>query len=295
MTDMHITFVCTGNTCRSPMAQGIFNKILKDRGIENVTCSSCGIYAFPGDSATPEAVDAVKKMGVDISSHRSSKLTLYNIDETDWFICMSEGHKSALESVGCEKKITLLGDGISDPYGGDGEVYNKCALEIKENLEIIADLIIMKIVPFDEESIKGIAEIEKECFSAPWSEESIKEELENENAHFIVAKAGDTVMGYMGVHEIAGEGYIANIAVRQKYRRRNIAWALMDEAEKGANGRGCDFISLEVRESNVPAIALYKKRGYTVRGVRKNFYSNPTEDGVIMTLDLGENNENSGN
>lgn len=286
VTKMHITFVCTGNTCRSPMAQGIFEKLIKDREIKNVTCSSCGLFAFPGDSATPEAVEAVKKMGVDISDHRSRGFSAYIIDETDWFICMTRGHKATLEASGCKKKITVLGDGVPDPYGGDVATYEKCASYIKESLEIIADLIIMKIVPFDKDSVKGIADIEKECFSAPWSEESIKAELSNENAHFLVAKAGERVLGYIGVHEIVGEGYIANVAVSKKYRRCNIATALMDMAEKGAKQRNCDFISLEVRKSNIPAIALYEKRGYTVRGERKNFYSDPVEDGLIMTLDL---------
>lgn len=95
------------------------------------------------------------------------------------------------------------------------------------------------------------------------------------------------MLGYIGVHEIVGEAYVANVAVSQKYRRFGIASALLGEAEKGAKERGCEFISLEVRKSNVPAISLYEKRGYTVRGVRKNFYSDPTEDGIIMTLDLG--------
>ena len=284
---MNITFVCTGNTCRSPMAEGLFKKIIEEKKLDGITCSSCGIYAFAGDSATSEAVEAVRGMDVDISAHRSRPFSEYIADETDLFVCMTPSHAQAVKSVAPTNKITVLGGGIADPYGGDSENYLSCAEEIQYHLEILADLIIMKTVPFSEAHVEGIAQIEKECFSAPWSEESIRAELQNENAHFLVALSGEKVLGYIGVHEIVGEAYVANVAVSRKYRRSGIASALLGEAEKGAKERGCEFISLEVRKSNVPAISLYEKRGYTVRGVRKNFYSDPTEDGIIMTLDLG--------
>ncbi len=286
MTDMNITFVCTGNTCRSPMAQGLFEKLIKDRGVEDVNCLSCGIGAYPGDSAAPEAVVAAGELGADISLHRSRVLSPYIIDETDLFVCMTKNHLAMLKSVAPDKKIVVLGKGIADPFGCDQKAYSECAVEIQQNLEILFDLIIMKIVPFSEDDVEGIALIEKECFSAPWSEDSIKAELDNENAHFLVARSADKVVGYIGVHEIAGEAYIANVAVTERYRRYSIASELLSEAEKGAKARGCEFISLEVRKSNIPAISLYEKRGYTVRGERKNFYSDPVENGIIMTLDL---------
>lgn len=284
---MHITFICTGNTCRSPMAEGLFKKIIEERNLENITCSSCGIYAYAGDCATSGAVEAAGKLGADISAHRSRPFSQYVADETDLFVCMTDSHALAVKSVIAQKKVIVLGGGVADPYGGDGEIYSACAAEIKQHLEILADFIIMRVEPFSEADVKGIASIEKECFSAPWSEDSIRVELENKNARFLVAKSDEKVLGYIGVHEIAGEGYIANVAVSKNYRRFGIASALLDRAEKGAKERGCDFISLEVRKSNVPAITLYKKRGYTVRGERKNFYSDPVENGIIMTLDLG--------
>ena len=95
-------------------------------------------------------------------------------------------------------------------------------------------------------------------------------------------------MAYLGVHEVAGEAYISNIAVSAPYRKNGIASSLMDKAERNAKERECEFISLEVRKSNSAAINLYKKRGYTVRGERKDFYSEPKEDALIMTLDLKE-------
>lgn len=133
-----------------------------------------------------------------------------------------------------------------------------------------------------DEHIEQIACLEKECFSEPWSENALAEELENENSHFLVA-VSDDVMGYIGVQEICGEAYITNVAVFDEYRKYGIGRALLRAACDGAKSRNCEFITLEVRESNVPAITLYESEGFEKAGIRKNFYSAPTENGVIYT------------
>lgn len=134
----------------------------------------------------------------------------------------------------------------------------------------------------NEEHIEKIALLEKECFSEPWSENALSEELTNENSHFLVA-VSDEMMGYIGVQEICGEAYITNVAVFKKYRKLGIGRALLNAACDGAKGRGCEFITLEVRESNLPAINLYESEDFEKAGIRKNFYSSPTENGVIYT------------
>ncbi len=283
---MNVTFICTGNTCRSPMAEGLFTMIIKNRGIDNIECRSCGIYAFPGDEPTSEAVSAAKELGADISAHRSSPLNQYIIDSTDVFVCMTASHAAAIKSVSPQSDVRVLGGGIPDPYGGSEEVYRQCAKAIYDSLIILADALTSKILPFDERSVKGVAEIENECFSAPWSEEAIKAELTNETAHFLVSESGGKILGYIGVHEVAGEAYIANLAVGRLYRRQHIAENLLCAAVNGAKDRLCEFISLEVRKSNAPAIALYEKHGFKTVGERKNFYTNPAEDALIMTLEF---------
>ena len=130
--------------------------------------------------------------------------------------------------------------------------------------------------------LSEVANLETECFSSPWSENALAEELENENSYFLVAVA-ENVLGYIGVQEICGEAYITNVAVFGKHRKSGIGRALLDEACKGAKGRGCEFITLEVRESNLPAIRLYESEGFEKVGLRKNFYSSPTENGLIYT------------
>lgn len=138
------------------------------------------------------------------------------------------------------------------------------------------------LVKMSAEHIPQIANLEKECFSEPWSENALSEELENENSHFFVA-VSDAVMGYIGVQEICGEAYITNVAVFGEYRKLGIGRALIRAACDGARSRGCEFITLEVRESNIPAIKLYESEGFEKAGTRKNFYSSPTENGIIYT------------
>lgn len=146
----------------------------------------------------------------------------------------------------------------------------------------------MEILPgiMTKEDIPFIAELEKECFSAPWTEKGLEEELTNENAVFFTAKRNGCLVGYMGMHCVLDECYVANVAVRKTERRKGIGRLLLRYAETKARERGCSFISLEVRVSNLAAIALYENEGYEKMGERKNFYSSPTENALIMTKNL---------
>lgn len=141
----------------------------------------------------------------------------------------------------------------------------------------------MIIIEMSEEHISQIAQLEKECFSVPWSEKSLSEELENPGSHFICAVEDGKLLGYIGVQEICGEAYITNIAVFSGFRGRGVGRALLCNACDGAKKRNCEFITLEVRKSNEAAISLYVSEGFEQAGIRKNFYSDPVEDGMIYT------------
>lgn len=131
---MNILFVCTGNTCRSPMAEGLFKKILSDNEIKNVNCSSAGLFAMTGDEVSVNSVKACERFGVDISEHRARRITAYILDETDKFVCMTKEHASSLSLYVPSEKVIVLGDGIPDPYGGDIETYMMCANSIRTAL-----------------------------------------------------------------------------------------------------------------------------------------------------------------
>lgn len=129
------------------------------------------------------------------------------------------------------------------------------------------------------EHVAQIAELEKLCFSTPWSEKALIEEIENENARFFVAVNETEVLAYGGMHLVLGEGFVTNIAVSPKHRRKDIAKTICEKLISL-----CDTsLSLEVRQSNEKAINLYKKLGFEEVGKRKNFYQNPSEDGLIYT------------
>lgn len=131
---MNILFVCTGNTCRSPMAEGLFKKMLAEKNLDGISCSSAGLFAMTGDEVTPNSVKACERFEVDISAHRARRITGYILDETDKFVCMTPEHAASLSMYVPVEKITVLGGGIPDPFGGDLEMYIKTANYIKTAL-----------------------------------------------------------------------------------------------------------------------------------------------------------------
>ncbi|MBR2867825.1 MAG: low molecular weight phosphatase family protein [Clostridia bacterium] len=142
---MNILFVCTGNTCRSPMAEGIFKKIVSDKKIDNINASSAGLFAMTGDSVAENAVRAVERFGCDISAHRARRITSYVLDETDKFVCMTPEHAASLALYVPSDKITVLGRGIPDPYGGNLETYLTCANSIRTAILLQLDDIVAEV------------------------------------------------------------------------------------------------------------------------------------------------------
>lgn len=142
-----------------------------------------------------------------------------------------------------------------------------------------------KIIPMREEHVKDVAELEKECFSLPWSENTLSNAIKRENDVFLVAVSNDNeVLGYGGMQCILDECDITNIAVFEKFRRNGIANALLQELKKNAKAKNAAFITLEVRESNTAAISLYKSFNFEEVGRRRGYYEKPREDAVLMTL-----------
>lgn len=131
-----------------------------------------------------------------------------------------------------------------------------------------------------------VAEVEKACFSKPWSQKALEAELSNSSAQFYVLTAASQVIGYCGMHIAADEAYIANIAVLPEHQGKGCGKKLTSHLVKTAKEKGCSFITLEVRPSNTKAVALYKNLGFEENGRRKGFYTSPTEDALIMTLNF---------
>ncbi|MBQ8827296.1 MAG: ribosomal protein S18-alanine N-acetyltransferase [Oscillospiraceae bacterium] len=133
-----------------------------------------------------------------------------------------------------------------------------------------------------KEDLSFLAEIEKECIPDPWSLNSFESEFERDGYVFLTEEEYGEICGFITASRVLGEVSVYNVAVTEKYRRRGIAERLMSRLAEISDG--AEFITLEVRESNNAAIRLYEKLGYKEVGRRKNFYSNPTENAILMTL-----------
>ena len=143
-----------------------------------------------------------------------------------------------------------------------------------------------RLTPMTMEHIPQVAALEKACFSHPWSEALLQNELWNDSAVILVAEGEDgTVLGYAGLQTVLDEGYINNVAVDRAYRRCGVASELIAAFVRFGQSK-LAFLTLEVRASNAPAIALYAKHGFQEAGRRKNYYEGPREDAILMTLEF---------
>ena len=137
----------------------------------------------------------------------------------------------------------------------------------------------IEIIRMNESHVSAVAELERQNFSAPWDEVSVRSELTNKLALWLVALDGEEVVGYVGSQTVLQEADMMNVAVRDSHRRRGIARALVEELIRQLDAYQ---LTLEVRQSNAPAIALYESMGFTQVGLRKNYYQKPKENALIL-------------
>lgn len=126
------------------------------------------------------------------------------------------------------------------------------------------------------------AALERQCFSAPWEEASLRAELENPLSLWLVAVEGGRLLGYIGSQTVLGESDMMNLAVQPFCRRRGIARALVLALIDALQTRGSHCLTLEVRISNEAAKQLYASCGFAEIGCRPRYYQRPTEDALIL-------------
>ena len=140
----------------------------------------------------------------------------------------------------------------------------------------------MIILEMNAAHVSQVAALERICFADPWSEMSIASELQNLWSYWLVALEDDRVIGYVGTQSSIDEADIMNVAVHPDFRRQGIAEALINRLVADLKERDIYALLLEVRVSNMPAITLYEKLGFSQVGRRKNYYHNPKEDALIL-------------
>ena len=140
----------------------------------------------------------------------------------------------------------------------------------------------IEIIPMTADHVSSVAALEAICFADPWSESSVGSELKNPLSLWLIALEGGSVVGYVGSQTVMGESDMMNVAVHPDHRRRGIAKVLIGALIQALKDRESCCLTLEVRASNAPAIALYDSLGFAEAGRRKNYYRNPKEDALIL-------------
>ena len=147
------------------------------------------------------------------------------------------------------------------------------------------------ISPLQASHLEDVAEIERLCFAEPWSQQALTLLLQDANLGIVALDEQGSPIGYGGLMTVLDEGQITNIAVHPNFRGMGIGKAILENLIFESASRGIREISLEVRQSNLPAKALYQSHGFEIAGVRKGFYRHPTEDGLVMILSLTSTNQ----
>ena len=246
---------------------------------------SRGLFA-DGSPVSKNSADAMLEMGIDISGHISKQFSSDDLG-ADMIICMSDSHRNILINAGADKaRVFVLGEGVYDPFGGDIHTYRICRDRIADNIDSLVfggAFTDFQIKEAEYSHIKGIESLEKECFSDPWSANAIEESFAAGTRFFTAVSGNGRVIGYVGISAILDEGYITNIAVSASQRKTGVGTLLLKRIFAFARKQGLAFVSLEVRASNQNAISLYEKHGFCREGERRDFYTNPKENAIIMT------------
>lgn len=150
-------------------------------------------------------------------------------------------------------------------------------------MEDVADVLIRQMM---EEDLSEVCAIEQNSFSDPWCEEDFRSSLQEANNGYLVAVINGIIVGYCGYWGIVDEGYIYNVAVKKEFRKHKIGYQMLKTLLFDSLDRGITSFTLEVRASNEAAIRLYESLGFERAGIRRDFYSKPNEDAVIMWLKL---------
>jgi ribosomal-protein-alanine N-acetyltransferase len=144
------------------------------------------------------------------------------------------------------------------------------------------------IRPMTIDDVDGVFEVEKNCFEHYWSKGEFEKDMKNDVARYLVADIDGKIVGYVGIWFVAGEGHITNVAVHSDYRGQKIGDILIKHLVKICKDNNIFAMTLEVRVSNIVAQNLYKKYGFKLAGIRKEYYSDNKEDAMIMWSQLKE-------
>ena len=230
----NILFVCTGNICRSPFAQGLFSKVAVQKGLEGIAADSAGVLALAGNSATYLAQKVASEYGVDLSEHKAKSVSEELVDWSDLVLVMEKSHDQALLASfpGTEGKILLLRHfarygsrrrGIADPYGLEYETYRFCFLDIQDAVSGLIEYLAGRTIDFEPIQVtcyEGYKERESPR-SFVWSGQPFKIINIVDRWYAADADGKSEVMNYFKVQADDGHTYII------RYNRLFDSWAVL--------------------------------------------------------------------
>ncbi len=138
------------------------------------------------------------------------------------------------------------------------------------------------IAEMAESDLDEVLAIERESFPSAWSRESYEREVRNRNSYYFTARYGRGLVGYFGMWVVVDEAHITTLAVHPQWRRKGLGRRLLDLVIDVARRQGASRVTLEVREGNGPAIAMYRKSGFETKGILPGYYGDTRENGVVM-------------
>ena len=288
----NILFVCSGNTCRSPMAAALLNALHDPQ----YYAESAGIQAFPGDDISFGALEALRFTGTPsdprnpYTKHRARQIKEEDLKKASLIVGVTQRHAELLRNHFplYKDKITVLPCDVCDPYGQDISIYLSTLTAIRHGIasllrELAPDA--TGIYPVAPTDIPALCEIENDSFSTPWSKASFLLGMENPTNHTIVMKENGIVTGFAVYSVLFEDAELYDIAVAPAHRQKGIGAKLLNAVMRDVFERGAETLRLEVRQSNLSARRLYEKHGFVYdKAVRKNYYQNPTEDALLMHL-----------
>ena len=287
-----ILFVCTGNTCRSPMSAAIVNSLHDSE----FYAESAGIDAFFKDGINQGSLDTLRFVGTPIDErnpypeHRSRRIKEEDIEKASLVVGITATHVKILQErfpSYRDKIISFPGD-ISDPCGKDTTAYLAAMSDIRHGVALILNDLCAEasgIYPASRLDVPTLCKIENDSFSTPWTRDSFLLGMNNPTNHTVILKENGNVLGFAVYSVLFEDAELYDIAVAPAHRKRGIGEALLKAVLKDTAERGADTIRLEVRQSNLPARKLYEKYGFVYdKAVRKNYYQKPTEDALLMYL-----------
>ncbi len=286
MTDNRtkVVFVCTTNTMRSVMAQFVLDRF----GYSKYVASSAGLFAsgIPMSNNLAEVLSQKGYPKKDIQSFRSTQIDEEILNSCDVVYCATESHKSILENKYPQfsDKYRTFSSDLPDVFTTDqiDSLLYTIKSELFNLFSLKDDSIDYKIM--DKESMLLAWELEKETFAHPFDIPNESGEL----CRLISVYSYNVFCGYLNYRHVLDEAEVMTIAVRPEYRRHGLGQELMNKMISDCRNDGIKTIFLEARKNNVAARAMYEKIGFSVIGLRKDYYDTPVDDAVVYKLDLVE-------